>query len=265
MKRICYYHVYLSDDLGTWSHMVLETMKAMEDSGLLSALDKIKVTCVTQYDGREKLFTYLMSSDWHTPAPLDIEIEFVKNPWLDDREMLANIEDDRTVTENHTYRKIWNDAHKYMKDDQILYIHTKGITSTDNLLRKGNAEYFKKYYYWRQYLTWGVIENWKTCVKALETYDVAGVNYYDDPSPHFSGSFWWANSLYVESLKNPADKQWWHQLKADSEDEWLRNCSDRFRDEMWLCSRGPRKVFNLHDLPQKFNPAAVTLPRKFYT
>jgi hypothetical protein len=263
MKRTCYYHVYLSDDLGTWSHMVLETMKAMEDSGLLSALNKIKVTCVTQYDGREKLFSYLMSSDWHTPAPLDIEIEFVRNPWVNDQEMLANIEDDRTVTENYTYRKIWNDAWS-KPDSQILYVHTKGITATDNLLRKGNAEGFKRYYYWRQYLQWGVIENWKKCVDALMNHDVAGVNYYEEPTPHYSGSYWWANSSYVETLPDPAEKSWWYALQCETPDQWLKTCSDRFRDEMWLCSRGPRKVFNLHELPQKFNPAAVTLPRGFY-
>jgi hypothetical protein len=239
-------------------------MKAMEDSGLLSALDKIKVTCVTQYDGREKLFSYLMSSDWHTPAPLDIEIEFVKNPWANDQEMLANIEDDKTVTENYTYCKMYNDSWTLDKNDQVLYIHTKGITSTDNLLRKGNAEYFKKYYYWRQYLIWGVIENWKTCVDALKTHDVAGVNYYDLPTPHYSGSFWWVNAGHIWNLPDPSSKFWWKDLQGKTQDQWLKTCSDRFRDEMWLCSKKPMKAFNLHELPQKFNPAAVTLPRSFY-
>ena len=273
MKRSCYYHVYLSDDIGTWSHIVLETMKAMEDSGLLASLDKMKVTCVTQKDGRETLFTYLMASDWNTPGPLDIEIEYVKNPWVNDQEMLANIEDEKTVTENYTYQKIYNDAWNMRYNDQILYIHTKGITSTDNLLRKGNAEGFKKYYYWRQYLQWGVIENWKTCVEALKTHDVAGVNFYDLPTPHYSGSYWWSNASYIQSLPDPSDKQWWNDLQANTKDQWLKTCSPRFRDEMWLCVpqqnfpgfKPAVKAFNLRDLPQKFNPAAVTLPKGFYS
>jgi len=273
LSKICYYHVYLSDDMGTWSHMVLETMKAMEDSGLLLALEKIKVTCVTQFDGREKLFSHLMHSDWNVPGTLDIDIDFVKNPWANDQEMLANIEDPKTITENYTYCKMYDDAWE-SPNNEFLYIHTKGITSTDNLLRRGNAQGFKRYYYWRQYLQWGAIENWEKCSNGLSQAEVAGVNFYRDPSPHFSGSYWWANSMYLTALPNPATKDWWKKLKAKTNDEWLKNCSDRFRDEMWLlCPKDcwdrdgdtqPQRVFNLNPLPQKYNPAAVTLPRAYY-
>jgi len=139
-------------------------------------------------------------------------------------------------------------------------------------LRKGVVEKFKMYYYWRHYLTWGVVENWRKCVNALETHDVAGINFYENPAPHFSGGFWWANTDHLKKLENPDTKHWWYQLKEKTKDEWLKTCSDRFRDEMWLCNASsphyppnPRvKVFNLQHLPQQSNPAAVVLPRRYY-
>lgn len=274
MKRVCYYHVYLSDDMGSWASMVLEQMKKMEDVGLLGTFDKMKVSCITQNDGREGLFQYLMKSDWHIPDNLDVEIELVKNPYSNDQEMLANIESCKTIAENYTYRKMWKDSRNEMEPAQYLYIHTKGITSTDNLLRRGNAEKYKMYYYWRQYLVWGVIENWEKCVEALRTYDVAGINYQDMPSPHFSGGFWWANASYLASLPNPETKSWWNDLRKDTNNHWLKTCSDRFRDEMWLliprkyCPNGVCKkaaeIYNVAHLPQRYNPAAITLPRAYY-
>lgn len=268
MKQIAFYHVYLCDDLGTWSHMFLETMKTMEDANLLANLDELRVNVVSKKDGRERAFLdLLLHTDWYTPSPLKIKVDLIENPYKDDTEMLSNIEGNKTITENYTYRKMWNDARD--EDARYLYIHTKGITSTDNLLRRGNAKKFKMYYYWRQYLTWGAIENWRKCVDALETHDVAGVNFYESPAPHYSGAFWWANTRYLRTLASPATKDWWKKLQGETSDHWLATCSDRFRDEMWLCnSRDPAmkepKCFNLQHLPQQHNPAAILLPRRYY-
>ena len=268
MKLIAHYHVYLSDDLGTWSHMVLETMKAMEDSNLLANLDELRITCVYKKDGREQLFINLLGhTNWSTPSRLKLNFDMVESPYENDREMLANIETDKTITENYTYQRMWDCAH--LENAKYLYIHTKGITSTDNLLRRGNVEKFKMYYYWRQYLTWGVIENWQKCVEALNTHDTAGINFYEMPAPHYSGAFWWANSDYLKTLDNPSTKNWWNKLKAATDDQWLKTCSDRFRDEMWLCnsrdsSMVPANSFNLQHLPQQHNPAAIVLPRRYY-
>lgn len=267
MKLVAYYHVYLCNDLGTWSYMVMETMKAMEDSGLLSSLDELHVTAVAKMDGRERLFTnLLLHTNWSTPSPLNIKLELVENPYENDQEMLSNIESDKTVTENHTFRKIWNNA-RSGDNAYYLYIHSKGITTTEKLLRCGDVEKFKMYYYWRQYLTYGTIENWRKCVEALRDYDVAGINFYEKPAPHFSGSFWWATTEYLKKLANPASDNWWRKLKTDTYDQWLKTCSDRFRDEMWLCNSynlEPPRVFNIHYLPQKHNPAAIVLPRRYY-
>lgn len=107
----------------------------------------------------------------------------------------------------------------------------------------------------------------------LETHDVAGINYYTKPTPHFSGGMWWANTNHMTNLPNPIHNDWWKHIQSDTDDPWLKTCSDRFKDEMWLCmpgaykaanTRHPTKVFNVFDLPQRSNPAATILPSSYY-
>jgi hypothetical protein len=121
------------------------------------------------------------------------------------------------------------------------------------------------YQYWREYLEWGVIENYKNCLDSLEYSDLAGVNFYNTPSPHFSGSFFWATSKYIKTLPDPSTKEWWYNLQKYTKSDWLRTADDRFRDEMWVCCNEKYPlVYVLHTLPTETNLAAVTLKRQDY-
>jgi hypothetical protein len=180
--------------------------------------------------------------------------------------MLANLANPKTITENVTYRKLYNHALNSKEEELFCYIHTKGITRTIDYLRL-DMESIKRYYYWRQYLNWGVLTNWKKCVEKIEkeNYDVAGINFTTSPSPHFSGNFWWARTGHIKSLPNPATIKWWHDLQANSQDHWLRNVADdRYRDEQWLCSKEGTKIYNVADLDHHKNPAFRLLPLREY-
>ena len=256
MKNVLYYHVYLADDTGSWTSMVLEQFKVIEDAGLFDALDKIRVTCITQDDSRTKNFLSLCAT-----YPVTFEIEVIKNTYSSDHDMMQGLNSERTITENFTYRKIYNDCQN--EDVRVCYIHTKGITAPLKL-NSSNIQQFKNYYYWRQYLNWGVLENWKACLSALIDHDVAGVNFYEHPSRHFSGNFWWANSSYIRKLPDPATLDWWKDLQSKTTDQWLKHASDRFRDEQWLCYPENVKVYQVHELKQSENPAASFFPRRRY-
>lgn len=256
-KKIVYYHVYLTDDYSTWAGILLEQMHHIQTSNLMSQIDEFRVTAITQNDLRKDSFAAICKT-----YEKKFDIEFVQNPYADDYAMLANINNDETVTENYTYRKLWNDCQN--EDMLLLYIHTKGITSVINHLKAGRTNDYVKYYHWRQFLNWGVLESWYRCVQSLEVYDVAGVNYYEKPAKHFSGNFWWSKSDYIKRLPNPATKEWWRKLQEETTDQWLKYVSDRFRDEQWLCSLSNVKVCNLFELEQKDNPAAKYLPRSVY-
>jgi hypothetical protein len=256
MKNVLYYHAYLTDDPAVWSSVILEQMKCMEDAELLSNLSEIRMTCITQLDARNEYIAQLCRT-----YPVKFSIELIENTYSTDREMLSGLNSDRTITENYTYRKIYNDCQK--EDMRVCYIHTKGITSGMKISRD-TIQQHKNYYYWRQYLNWGVIEKWKACISALQDHDVAGVNYYTKPSKHFSGNFWWANSSYINSLPDPSTIDWWRKLQRETNDQWLKFASDRFRDEQWLCSSDTVKVYEVHKLNQAENPAATFLPRRRY-
>ena len=73
---------------------------------------------------------------------------------------------------------------------KILYIHTKGVTTPDNLCIDD----------WRQYMTYFNVNQYQKCFDVLEEYDSCGVDLVSEPTIHYSGNFWWANSSYIKRL-----------------------------------------------------------------
>ena len=256
MKNVLYYHLYLTDEPSIWSSVFLEQMKCMEDSGLLDNLSEIRMTCITQLDARNEYLRQLCET-----YPSRFILELIQNTYSSDKEMMGGLNTDRTITENYTYQKIYRDCSS--EEMNVCYIHSKGITSSFKISKDSMSQY-KNYYHWRQYLNWGVLSKWKTCVNSLDTHDVAGVNYYTSPSPHFSGNFWWTTSQYIRRLPDPSTLDWWRTLQKETNNQWLKYAPDRFRDEQWLCSLNGVKVFNVFDLPEHENPAANYLPLRRY-
>ena len=62
MSNIAYYHTYLTDNPAVWSSITMEQFKVMEDSSLISELDEINITVVTQDDDRNQKFVSLCES-----------------------------------------------------------------------------------------------------------------------------------------------------------------------------------------------------------
>jgi hypothetical protein len=254
VNKVLYYHVYLNDNPVVWVDNVIEQVSLIQDYGLLDYLDVIKVTAITQDDPRTVVFRNLCSSYSNK-----FEIDFVQNPFSNDMEMLSGLNHAAAITENYTFQKLYNDC---SKEDQIVgYIHTKGATAPSLHLTRGDVSTYKKYVYWRHYLNWGVLEKWKECINSLDEYDVAGVNLCETPSLHYSGNFWWSKSNHIKSLPDPAQKDWWNDLKNRTTDPWLKTADDRFRDEQWVCVRDETKAYSISS---GFNPSVETLPRYMY-
>lgn len=258
MKKVIYYHVYLTDNVSTWASIVMEQMTLMMNHDLLDEVDEIRINCISKNDERVNLFINLLN---HFNIGNKTRIHLYENPFDNDQDMLNNIESDKTVTENITMRNIWNDCQN--EDMHLLYIHTKGITSVSNLLMRGDTYRYSVYYHWRQFLNWSVIEKWKLCVDNLHFNDICGTNYRETPAKHFSGSFWWSKSEYIRKLPDPSTKDWWIDLKNKSSDQWLKNASDRFRDEQWPCSLDKINVYNLHT-PKDLDAAGSIYERRKY-
>lgn len=257
MRKVLYYHAYLNDNPVVWSDIVMEQMLCMENSGMLNELDAVYVTAITQQDNRMDLFMRLLST-----FDNQFRIEFVQNPFVDDYDMVANLNNTRCITEKHTLNKIYQDA--LTNDDYVCYVHTKGSTSVIRHLLPGDLQTVKIYTNWRQYLNWGVLENWRECIDALEAYDTAGVNIKKLPSLHYSGNYWWTTSKHIRTLHDPTGNDWsvwWQDLKDRSFDAGLKACGERFKDEQWVCSRPGTKAFSLHD---GFDPHLSPISRHNY-
>lgn len=95
----------------------------------------------------------------------------------------------------------------------ILYIHTKGTNSDTKPIND-----------WRKYMLYFLVEKYNECFKILENFDTCGVDLRKNPTLHYSGNFWWANSNHIKNL--PEFKDMGVIL------------SERHKAEFWICLFG---------------------------
>ena len=229
-RTVAFWHVYLTEDVGTWAGIVMEQLGVMERSGLFVKLDELNVTCIHRDWVQTQMFQGMLSSAFSSRKTF---ITFHSNPFNSDREMLENISSPHAMTEAETLYWVW--IHSQIHDSRILYFHTKGITADMRFLQRQNYEEHKKYFYWRQMLNWGCLDQWGVCLAALDDgYDIVGPNFQTDPHPHYSGGFYWTKSSHVKKLPNPTEVRWWHDLQSNTKDVWLKSAPERFRNEMWI-------------------------------
>lgn len=140
------------------------------------------------------------------------------------------------IFEYHTLRLLKEDA------DNLplfygLYLHSKSVTYPKEGI-EGDAgrtpDGFKYDWYWQQFMTYWLVENWMKWYKALALkeigYDIASVRVIParmsaSTRTHGSGNFWSVNSEYFKTL----DK------KGFEYSEWI----DRFEPEMIAFSKMP--------------------------
>ena len=99
-------------------------------------------------------------------------------------------------------------------NEKILYIHTKGVSTPENACIND----------WRDYMLYFTVEKWKDCIETLESYDTCGVDLRTEPSLHYSGNFWWANTNHIALLPEFF--------------EMPLILSERHKGEFWVCSKG---------------------------
>tara|TARA_R110000868_G_scaffold2821_1_gene19525 strand:+ start:1726 stop:2382 length:657 start_codon:yes stop_codon:yes gene_type:complete len=97
---------------------------------------------------------------------------------------------DITVGEFFTLNILKKFADSLTENNNILYLHTKGVTSPGNQCVVD----------WRKYMTYFNIIQYDKCIDSLKGYDTCGVDLVTEPTVHYSGTFWWANSDYIKRL-----------------------------------------------------------------
>lgn len=260
MKSVLFYHVYMTEVASYWIDIVEEQLKSMERGGMLNALSALKVNAIS----RDPLEVEILDSMFRSYGIKCAKITSIQNTFRTDYDMINNI-NQIPVSEGKTLSDIKEFCKTLPENVAIGYIHTKGITAFKFLPPYGcNFEKYKVYKSWRHLLNKCVLEEWKDAHNHINNmgYDTSGAYLTKEPTLHYSGNFWWAQSNFINKLPDPADNTWWHDLKSKTSDHWLKHCPDRFKDEMWLCSsNGGEHIQTLNVGVQ--SPSTVYIPSDF--
>lgn len=132
-------------------------------------------------------------------------------------------------TETHgemdTLRLLWDTAQNFNDTDNILYLHSKGVSKPDS----------KNVDAWKDYMEYFLIDKWETSLETLSKHTCCGVNLQVEPMKHFSGNFWWARGSYIKTTKRFSVQNSSYVLDSRS------YC------EFWLLDHSNCNPFSLHN------------------
>jgi len=131
---------------------------------------------------------------------------------------------------------------KYFADNnensnhRILYLHTKGISYSNNYQQIND---------WINCMLYFLIDKYQICFDYLDqNYDAVGINFLKKPFNHFSGNFWWSSSKYLRTLPS------FDEINVD-----------KMSAEWWLCKNN-LKCCSLHN--SNINHFFETYPKEKY-
>jgi hypothetical protein len=158
MKLKHYYHIYAD---GRWEQPLTDHITALNESGLMEALDFVGVGIVGCDENREAVKSAL-------PPNFTVVIEACSG-----------------------YEQITMELIDTSEPAYIFYAHTKGASNPDHLRKMWRDSMTNGTVYgWR--LCVELLESGK--------YDAVGLYWQQQPRYHFSGTFWWATSDYISTL-----------------------------------------------------------------
>ena len=216
-----YFHCYC---FGSYASILYNKYKKINNSELLKNIYNFYVI-VSNTQERHKDFLQQFST-----LSNKIKIINLPNPVFND--------------ESDTLNFILQKSNDSSTNRRILYLHTKGVTRSHQLVKK-NVDA------WVEYLDLYNIHKWKECVDALDTHDVAGGLYESSNPKHFSGNFWWANTNYIKTLPEITEKNY----KLFNRGEfWILSNTDKIYpvSENSTIDRYQNLVFDKKDFPSYF-------------
>lgn len=134
------------------------------------------------------------------------------------------------------------------EESYILYLHHKGAS---NPLSPNLDD-------WRKFMLYYNVQQYKNCIEKLDQgYDTVGVNWKDNPYPHYSGNYWWAKSSYIKKLKTLEIPKTIHDKSQFGYDKPYPYIY-RYDAEIWLGSGSPNSYnfynSNIDHYRQRFLP-----------
>lgn len=158
MNNVIFYHIYA---INNWRRIVYDQLTSIVRSDL--------------YKNADKLFCGIVGSDKEIKLALTFVSRAIRRLSQQSRCSTPNKLIFKTSTENSFEFITLQMLQDYSKknDSRILYLHTKGVTSS-----VGSVSYdFKRD--WRKCMEHFVITRWQKCIKYLDNHDVCGILYRD--------------------------------------------------------------------------------------
>lgn len=174
MKTFIVYHCFL---VKRWKELVLEQLTRLNNTGLLSKVDKLYCIVIDTENKRQEFIDAVKFFP-------NIEIEFHEN----------------NGCEYFAITKVWELAQQH--DCNILYLHTKGVYNDYVTLSKNDICDLKvsSIREWRLMLEYFCIDKWEENLKRLELVDMVGCTCNGN---WWWGNFWWARSSYLKTVPKP--------------------------------------------------------------
>ena len=158
-KIIVFVHVAT---IGNYQEVINEIFESLIKTNLINTADSINV-CVV--------------GEGELNIPINRNLKIIQTP-------------DINIGEFYTLKQIEKYSKNNITNDKILYIHTKGVTSSNNECIND----------WRKYMLYFNIEKYIDAINCLDEYDTYGVDFVDEPTKHYSGNFWWSNNEHIKKL-----------------------------------------------------------------
>lgn len=217
------YHVYC--DTG-WEKLVVKQIESLKSSGLFDATTTFYVSCITSNDCDVDKLKKIVDSDKLAIISVTDNPQRYEYPAL---EFVKHISD--------------------AEDCMIYYFHTKGISYQTSDCKERNFLSFKnKIVAWCEMMEYFIFFKWNIAVNVLNAgYDTYGCYLWPPKKQKmYSGSYWWANSLYIRTLPDFCEDVISH---------------DRFYSETWLFEHS-HKYFSAFDTTADLY--FVRIPRSIY-
>lgn len=171
MKRpVIYYHLWRE---GSWESVNAQIFTKIVESGLADFCDSINI-CVNDQNPVDNINLHGLPDD-------KVSFRSVKNTRTEWPTIEAAYEDNVNLT-----------------GVPVLYLHSKGASYAQDDPRSQGVRS------WVDGLLYYVVEDWRTCFSMLRGGAISvGANKRNDPTPHYSGNFWWIMSDAFRGLPNP--------------------------------------------------------------
>jgi len=141
------------------------------------------------------------------------------------------------------------------EDDQIIYIHTKGISyllGDRTLNGQLSVRNFKAINGWRDTMEHYCIDQWQQRL-AAKYWHTQGCFLRTDPWPHYMGNMWWAQGSYIRSLPDPLT----FPVKSYPGMQFAETAPERMRYEQWILLN-PGAHMDLKPIPKNKNQDGYT-------